>query len=194
MSQHKSEPLDLLVESEAGETILSAPGVGTFTTALEPGVVITPGQCIGHLTRLGHARPVTVPGGTTGRVLAVHLEQVREPVGYGTQLFTLGVLSGADEETESTASEEASGGLVFPAPQTGRFWHRPSPDDEPYITIGSTLTAGTVVGMVEVMKTFSTVTYQPGAGLPERAKVIAIRVADGGEVDEGGPLLDLESV
>jgi hypothetical protein len=41
------------------------------------------------------------------------------------------------------------------------------------------------------MKTFNRVTYG-GPGLPAKAKIIAIRPADGDDIDEDAPLLELE--
>jgi len=37
----------------------------------------------------------------------------------------------ATEEAQASASD-SSGALCVNAPQTGRFWHRPSPDDDAF--------------------------------------------------------------
>ena len=83
---------------------------------------------------------------------------------------------------------------IFASPQTGRFWHRAAPDEPPFVTPGTVLTAGTVVGMIEVMKTFATVVYAPGPGLPARARLARLLVGDGDEVEAGAPLLAVETV
>ena len=36
----------------------------------------------------------------------------------------------------------------------GVFYHRPSPDAEPYVTEGSSVAEGDTIGLIEVMKTF----------------------------------------
>jgi len=90
---------------------------------------------------------------------------------------------------ESAAAQVA--GLVFRAPTSGRFYGRPTPEKPAFVTVGAELTIGTTVCLLEVMKTFNRVTYG-GAGLPERAVVVAILVADGADVTAGDPLLALE--
>ena len=42
------------------------------------------------------------------------------------------------------------------------------------------------------MKTFTHITYQPGRGLPSSARIKAFLVADGGDVEEGAALVELD--
>ena len=61
------------------------------------------------------------------------------------------------------------------------------------VPAGATLfTAGSVVGLIEVMKTFTHLHYEAGAGLPERARVVKILVTDGAEVSATDALIELE--
>jgi acetyl-CoA carboxylase biotin carboxyl carrier protein len=94
------------------------------------------------------------------------------------------------------ADEEAAGGseagLVLRAPQTGRFYHRPSPDEPPYAEVGGVLDAGQAIGLLEVMKTFSQVTYEAKGGLPTRARLVRWLVEDGAEIRSGDALLEVE--
>jgi len=53
------------------------------------------------------------------------------------------------------------------------------------------VTAGQTVCLLEVMKTFHRVTYA-GADLSERARVLAIRPADGDDLAAGDILIELE--
>jgi acetyl-CoA carboxylase biotin carboxyl carrier protein len=39
-------------------------------------------------------------------------------------------------------------------PIPGTFYRRPSPDAEPFVAEGATVSAGDVVGLVEIMKSF----------------------------------------
>jgi acetyl-CoA carboxylase biotin carboxyl carrier protein len=39
-------------------------------------------------------------------------------------------------------------------PLPGTFYRRPSPDAEPFVEEGDAITAGEVVGLIEIMKTF----------------------------------------
>jgi len=43
--------------------------------------------------------------------------------------------------------------IVSPLP--GTFYRRPSPDADYYVSVGATVAAGAVVGLVEVMKQFT---------------------------------------
>jgi biotin carboxyl carrier protein len=39
-------------------------------------------------------------------------------------------------------------------PLPGTFYRRPSPEAEPFVNEGDTISAGEVVGLIEIMKTF----------------------------------------
>lgn len=41
------------------------------------------------------------------------------------------------------------------SPIPGTFYRRPSPDEEPFAEVGDAVSAGDVVGLVEVMKEFN---------------------------------------
>ena len=60
---------------------------------------------------------------------------------------------------------------------------------------GDELEAGRTLGLIEVMKTFFQVRYADpgtGEGLPASAKVVRYLVADGDEVAQGQPLIEIE--
>jgi acetyl-CoA carboxylase biotin carboxyl carrier protein len=198
--------LELLLERPAteGEPLrLCSPEVGTFTRALPRGAMLQPGAEAGVLESLGRAFALVVPDGASGRVASERPARVHEPVGYGTVLYELelvaaeGAAKGAAAPTSilSTSgvasSGAASAGLVFRAPYSGRFWHRPSPQDTAFVREGDVIRAGSTLGLLEVMKTFTHLAYAPGSALPERATVVRMLVADGAEVSEGTPLLEL---
>jgi acetyl-CoA carboxylase biotin carboxyl carrier protein len=52
-------------------------------------------------------------------------------------------------------------------PLPGTFYRRPSPDAEPYASEGQNISAGDVVGLVEIMKTFHEVQSED-SGVLER--------------------------
>jgi len=69
----------------------------------------------------------------------------------------------------------------------GVFYHRSSPDADPYITEGATVAEGDVVGLVEVMKTYREVKA-------DAAGTVARIVAENeGEVTIGQELVELET-
>ena len=69
------------------------------------------------------------------------------------------------------------------APSMGVFYRSPKPGAPPFVEPGASIDAGTTVGLVEVMKLFSSVPA-PCAGT-----VTHVLAADGAPVTEGQPLV-----
>jgi len=94
--------------------------------------------------------------------------------------------------TASTAATVATpGAIAIRAPSSGRFWARPSPDKPAFVAAGDTVATGQTLCLLEVMKTFHRVTFA-GEGLPARARVLAVRPADGDDLAAGDVLVELE--
>jgi len=185
--------IELLSEERDGGVVLLSPEVGLFTCALDRGNLIAPGTLVGRIVTLGETVELVAPRGVTGRIVSDKPERVREPVGYGDVLYELvhldADLGDGSEERDATASD---GALTFDSPHSGRFWQRPSPKDRAFVSVGDVIEAGATIGLIEVMKTFTHLTYDPGSHLPQRARVTALRATDGAEVNEGDALLELE--
>ncbi|RMG46063.1 MAG: biotin carboxyl carrier domain-containing protein [Acidobacteria bacterium] len=99
----------------------------------------------------------------------------------------------APERTESSAEPERDSGGWFSvvSPTHGTFYRRPSPDAPPYVEVGKRIASGDIVGLVEVMKCFSPIRFDP----PEGASAGIVReilAADGAEVQADQPLLRVE--
>jgi len=74
-------------------------------------------------------------------------------------------------------------GLVaVTAPVVGKFYSAPAPSDPPYVEVGSKVVAGATVGLIEVMKVFTSIKTET-AGVIER-----ILVSSGEFVEFGQPL------
>jgi acetyl-CoA carboxylase biotin carboxyl carrier protein len=188
--------LELIARSGPDGTQLVAPSVGWFTCAVDKGCVLTAGGEAGVLRTLGVARALRVPAGVTGRVTNARPERVNAPVGYGDVLYELAPMTGegaADEALVESVADDTDGLLAVRAPYSGRFWHRPAPGEDAFVTAGDTLEAGLTVGLLEVMKTFSHLHYAPADGLPERAQVVRVLVGDGDEVAQGDALIEVTS-
>lgn len=185
--------LELLARTlPSGALQLCSPTVGLLLGAVDPGRVLTPGAPAGALLQLDTVLPLVVPAGASGRVLGPAADRERRPLGYGDPVYELQPLeAAAAEPAHPLAAPEAE--LAVRAPHSGRFWHRPAPDAEPFVRVGATLVAGQAIGLIEVMKTFSHVRYEPGGGLPERARVVRILADDGAEVSVGDPLVEIEA-
>lgn len=81
------------------------------------------------------------------------------------------------------AANPADTGLVpVPAPMVGKFYAAPAPQDPPYVTPGSKVAAGATVGLIEVMKVFTSIKTEI-AGTIEQ-----ILVTNGDFVEFGQPL------
>jgi acetyl-CoA carboxylase biotin carboxyl carrier protein len=71
------------------------------------------------------------------------------------------------------------------SPLPGTFYRKRSPEEDPFVTEGERVRPGDVIGLVEIMKTFSEVTAE-NEGLVDR-----FLVEDGDPVDAGQPLVVL---
>ncbi len=189
-----AQVLELLLGREGERIVLRSPEVGLFTCALPPGALLAPRAAAGVLHSLGRRFDLVAPSGAAGRVVNARPERVLAPVGYGTVLYELAPLEEVvSVATTASTPEAASGALFFRAPCSGRFWQRPAPTDESFVRAGDLIEDGRTLGLIEVMKTFTHVVYRPGGELPARARMVRFLVADGGEVEDGGALLELAS-
>ena len=73
------------------------------------------------------------------------------------------------------------------SPLPGTFYRRPAPDQPPYKEEGDSVTAGDVIGLVEVMKSFHEVKADAGG------KVTKFLVENEGAVTAGQALVDIET-
>ena len=187
--------IEMRVERRDGRTFLVSPAVGMFTCARFPGEVLVEGQQAGALDCLGVPYTLFVPSGITGRIVSPPPERVHEPVGFGSELYELIPVSDASgTDGAATESSDTEIDLAVLAPYSGRFWHRPSPGDPAFLEVGDVISPGHKLGLIEVMKTFTHLSYEPGAKLPAKARVVRILIDDGGEVSADEPLIAIESV
>jgi biotin carboxyl carrier protein len=171
---------------------LLSPAVGQFTCAVEHGRALSSGQGAGVLLVLGRAIELVVPEDVAGLVESQEPELVHRPVGFGEVLYELVPLQASAAAQGAKSSAAASGGaLVFRSPSSGRYWHRATPGEPPLVAEGKLIERGAAIGLIEVMKTFTIVNYAPSAGLPDRARIVRVLTADGAEVNERDPLIEL---
>jgi acetyl-CoA carboxylase biotin carboxyl carrier protein len=72
------------------------------------------------------------------------------------------------------------------SPMVGTAYRRPSPNDKPFIEVGSVVKAGDKILLVEAMKTFNEITA------PRAGTVTSIMVEDGTPVEYGQALVIIE--
>jgi biotin carboxyl carrier protein len=188
------ESLEMHVRRDGERVSLLAPEVGHFTCALDEGALLSAGARAGVLVALGRAFDLVVPAGVAGTVASAAPERVHAPVGFGDVLYEIAPLvagSTAAGAKRSRASDATGGPLVLPSPQSGRFYHRPAPGEPAFADVGATIADGQPIGLIEVMKTFTHVLYRASATLPARAKLVRFVAADGGDVRQGDPLIEV---
>ena len=72
------------------------------------------------------------------------------------------------------------------SPFPGTFYSRPSPDAEPYVAEGDNVSAGDVIGLVEIMKNFHEITAE------ESGRVVRLLVDNEALIEAGQDVLELE--
>ena len=181
-------PMDVIVEpASEGGLLVRSPGVGVYGQTPRVGEILTAGCRVGRLTTLGRTIDLKLPRGSTGRVAERRLANRRDPVEYGQELLLL-VPVDAGEAIDDPAASGA--GAVEGLPEGtfavtsfthGMFYRRAGPDAPLYVEEGQFVEQGTTLGLVEVMKCFSAITYG-GDERPPRAEVVEARAEDGEEV------------
>ncbi len=93
--------------------------------------------------------------------------------------------------TEPTGNEiKADDGFanakVITSPMVGVFYAAPSPDDEPYVTVGSVIQKGDVLCLIEAMKLMNEIQAD------QNGEIVKICVENGQVVEYGQPLFMLK--
>ncbi|QIZ37730.1 acetyl-CoA carboxylase biotin carboxyl carrier protein [Saccharopolyspora sp. ASAGF58] len=78
------------------------------------------------------------------------------------------------------------GGHVVTAPSVGVFWRAPEPGARPFVEVGSKVSAGDTIGIVEVMKLMSNVATDVAG------TVTAVHVENAQGVEFGTPLVTIQ--
>lgn len=79
-------------------------------------------------------------------------------------------LTGASDVVDAGEPEDESELVEIKSPLVGSFYTAPNPDSPPYVNVGSKITAGTVVCILEAMKVFNEIKSEI-AGTIERVLV-----------------------
>lgn len=94
-------------------------------------------------------------------------------------------VTGSGSKTAAT-TERTDGLTEIRCPMSGIFYRRPTPDADPFVSVGSQVNKGDPLCMVEVMKLFTTVNAeQPG-------RVVEITAEDGQQVEHDQILFLIE--
>ncbi|MBP7147283.1 MAG: hypothetical protein KBD01_07040 [Acidobacteria bacterium] len=187
--------LQLLACSRAdGGTALACPGPGYVRWSRLAGEILVPGSRAGVLRRLEREYELVVPDGASGQLREVALEHPWSACEHGQVLAVLGAAElahagaasagGAERETPASLWEVRS-------PTHGTFYRRPAPGTPAYVEPGGSVSAGDTLALVEVMKCFSPILFEPRSGAT-RGIVREVLAADGAEVRADQPLMRIE--
>lgn len=88
----------------------------------------------------------------------------------------------ATEEGASEQEEDAADEHVIRAPMVGTFYSAPSPEAEPFVTVGSHVEEDTVVCIIEAMKLMNEIQADC------RGEITAVLAENGQVVEYGQPL------
>lgn len=182
--------------------IVSSPVVGMADGAPRLGTYLNPLDRILTFRILNERYTLRLPRDVQGRVSEVCITNGLTPVAFDDPLLRIatrvreaeaGAAAGRGRDSGAAADGADPEGITVASPSVGIFYRRPSPDAEAYVDLGSAVTTGTVLGLVEVMKCFNQIIYG-GPDLPDRGTVTKILAEDGAEVQFGQPLFRIRTV
>ena len=181
----------LLLQDVDGVQCLCSPAVGTIVALADNNDVISANDVVAEISILGVRHQLIAPDTVQHRIAFADDLNLSQGVAYQQVIASLATVVDGEEITPNAASEDLSELCVI-SPQAGRFYHRPAADAEAFVTAGEIISAGKTIGLLEVMKTFSPVKWNPAPGNPQTAVVVKYRIADGNDVEDSQPLLDLD--
>ena len=82
--------------------------------------------------------------------------------------------------------DEVKEGLIITSPMVGTFYSKPSPDDEPFVTLNNSVNKGDTVCIIEAMKLMNEIESDYSG------KIVEIYVKDGQPVEYGTKLFRVE--
>jgi acetyl-CoA carboxylase biotin carboxyl carrier protein len=181
-------------EKDPGMLIVASPVVAMADGAPRAGAFLNPFDRVISLKVLHQRYALRLPRDVQGRVIESLIPNAFTPIAYNQPLARLdprGAAVGAPATVAGAAaggSESGGAGVIrVTAPSEGIFYRRGAPDAPAFVEVGARVGAGTVLGLVEVMKCFNQITYG-GPGFPERGEIVKVLAEDAAEVQFGQEL------
>ncbi len=176
------------LKAKEKDSKLLSPAIGYFTPAIKKGAAVAEGQLVGTLTRLGKVSSVYASGsGGLIKEVAPH-----GPVHFESMLAEIDTSAGVAKGSAGTSKKQKSGKIEVVAEFPGRFYSRPNPESDAFVSVGDVVKHGDVLCLIEVMKTFTRVTY--GGDYPATAKVVALVAEEGSDISAGDVLVRLDPI
>ena len=91
-----------------------------------------------------------------------------------------------DAPAPAAAAPAAPAGITINAPTVGTYYSAPSPDDPPFVSVGSVVSPDTTVCTIEAMKVFNPIMAE------KSGKIVEVLVENGSPVEFGQPLFRIE--
>jgi acetyl-CoA carboxylase biotin carboxyl carrier protein len=85
------------------------------------------------------------------------------------------------------ASAELDGTITINSPTVGTYYSSPTPDDPPFVSVGSRVQPETIVCIVEAMKVFNQIPAELSG------TIVAVLAKNGESVEFGQPLFRVRS-
>jgi acetyl-CoA carboxylase biotin carboxyl carrier protein len=125
----------------------------------------------------------------TGKGSAEMITAAAAPViQHVPQSITTAPAAAAAPPNEAPTKVDESKFVTIKSPMIGTFYLRPSPDKDPFVTVGSEIKPGTVLCVIEAMKLFNEIEAEISG------KIVKLLVDDSSPVEYDQPLFLVEPV
>ena len=118
-------------------------------------------------------------------VVAAAAPVVAAPVAQPAPAMAATPAPAAEASDAGGPAKTDSGNYIF-SPTVGTFYSRPSPDDPTFVKPGDSVSADTIVCLIEAMKVFNQIPADT------TGKIKRILLSDGDAVEHGQPMFELE--
>jgi acetyl-CoA carboxylase biotin carboxyl carrier protein len=183
----------LVAATPDGAEVLASPGPGRVHWVALAGATLVEGSVAGQFIQSERVFDLVLPAGVHGQLREVLAPNPWTSCAHGAPLAVLGAVEAAPLGTPDHQAASASGTLAVRAPSHGTFYRRPAPGTPVYVEPGQTVARGAVLGLVEVMKCFSPIAFDPPVGI-EQGRVAEVLSEDGTEVRSDQVLMRIELV
>ena len=110
------------------------------------------------------------------------------PATHAPQAQALTPKAAEPAQAQAPESSTSKSGDFITSPMVGTFYHRPSPDADPYVKVGDVIKKGQTIGIIEAMKIMNEIEAEFDC------KILAIETGDGQPVEFGSHLIKVEKV
>ena len=189
-------------DSDPDTLLVTSPVVGMADGAPKVGLFLNPFDQIITMKVLNQRYVLRLPRNLHGQVTECFIPNAYTPRAYGQSIARVDprALTGGTPGSTAAAGAGAATGeatdtdlITIEAPSDGIFYRRSSPDSPPYVEVGSKVSTGGMLGLVEIMKCFHQITYG-GVDLPENGPVVKIFAEDAAELSFGQALFHIKPV